>query len=121
MRFVVLNFMTAPPNYRWQMLLERTFPAYPGPAPSPIDLESKGRVRKSDEGYVYNPQEMAKPKLSWRNTLSKWFIDCITIGTTLNTVGFLLIMGVLKGQTIEQLRTSIWTVKLPALRPREKM
>lgn len=40
-----------------------------------------------------------KEKLNWQNTFLKMFIDCITLGALVNTVIFLGLMGVLKGNS----------------------
>lgn len=49
----------------------------------------------------------AKPRINWRNTFTKMFIDCITIGALLNTVAFLVLMGLLKGHTMEKLSATV--------------
>lgn len=102
-RFVLLSFITAPPNYQWQQLLERTFPAYAPTVPERLDIE-KGSV----VGETSPPA--AKPRLNIRNTLTKWFVDCITLGAILNTVAFLVIMGMMKRQTVVQIAGNIRTV-----------
>ncbi len=55
----------------------------------------------------------AKGKFSVRNTAAKWFIDCITMGALLNTLAFLIIMGILKGQGLTQISENIRKVSLP--------
>lgn len=54
-----------------------------------------------------------KPKLNIKHTLMKWFIDCMTLGALLNTVGFLVIMGLLKSQPWEQITKNIRQETLP--------
>ena len=96
--------ITAPPNYKWQQLLERTFPGYKtAAAKTDSDIEIGATKRKDDE-------EAAKPRLSIKNTLAKWFIDCISLGALMNTLAFLVIMGCMKGQTRAQIETNIRTV-----------
>lgn len=51
-----------------------------------------------------------KPKLNIRNTFTKWFMDCILLGAIFNTVAFLVIMGILKGQSLEIIGQNIRTV-----------
>ncbi|KAK8207510.1 hypothetical protein IWZ01DRAFT_484860 [Phyllosticta capitalensis] len=123
LRFVVLTFITAPPNYHWQGFLERTFPAY---APSgknayratelaDRDVEAGEPKGSHDEGgYVY-AEEKEKPKLNWKNTMTKWFIDCITIGAIMNTVAFLVLMGIMKGQSGAQIGNNIRTETIPII------
>lgn len=51
-----------------------------------------------------------QPKLSLRNTLTKWFVDCITAGAVMNTVAFLVLMGIMKGQPGSQIGLNIRNV-----------
>ncbi|KAF5017528.1 hypothetical protein F66182_10529 [Fusarium sp. NRRL 66182] len=119
LRFVSLTLMTAPPNYHWQAFLERTFPAYPsGQPPKPERLGDVERQPADDapelkEGYEERMAQINKdkePKFSTRNTLAKWFVDCITAGAIMNTIAFLVIMGLLKGQGAAQICSNIKTV-----------
>ncbi|KAK7539813.1 uncharacterized protein J3D65DRAFT_645203 [Phyllosticta citribraziliensis] len=124
LRFVVLTFITAPPNYHWQGFLERTFPAY---APSgkasykatelaDRDVEAgESKTSLDDGGYVYADDEKDKPKLNWKNTMTKWFIDCITMGAIMNTVAFLVLMGVMKGQSSAQIGNNIRSETIPII------
>jgi len=48
--------------------------------------------------------------LSVKNTLTKWFIDCITVGALLNTVVFLMLMGLMKGRSPTQICAAIRSV-----------
>ncbi|KAK8159863.1 hypothetical protein IWX90DRAFT_489277 [Phyllosticta citrichinensis] len=124
LRFVVLTFITAPPNYHWQGFLERTFPAY---APSgkasykatelaDRDVEAgESKTSVDDAGYVYAADENDKPKLNWKNTMTKWFIDCITMGAIMNTVAFLVLMGIMKGQSSAQIGNNIRSETVPII------
>ena len=110
LRFLALDLITAPPNYKWQELLEHTFPARPPAAKSrrsyeavPLNDRDPEEGPKDDEDDFSDeeeppPQRQGREKLNWRNTFAKWFIDCITIGAIGNTLAFLIIMGILKGQ-----------------------
>lgn len=101
--------MTAPPNYKWQQLLERGLPAY---APDKITMlpmtKFDGREHKKEHEVDEEPS--SKPKLNIKHTLMKWFIDCMTIGALLNTVAFLTLMGLLKGQPRAQIVNNLRTV-----------
>ncbi|KAI1812279.1 hypothetical protein GGS20DRAFT_28577 [Poronia punctata] len=105
LRFVTVAFLTSPPNYMWQQLLEKTFPAYE-PANKHGDNNNEKKT-KSDDPRDLEKQipieaggaENKKPKLNVKNTLTKWFIDCITLGAIFNTVAFFILMGLLKGQS----------------------
>lgn len=50
---------------------------------------------------------LPQPRLNWWNTMAKWFLDCISLGTFINTVAFLVIMGVLKGQSAGQVASTL--------------
>jgi hypothetical protein len=54
-----------------------------------------------------------KGRFSLRNTLTKWFVDCITAGAIFNTIAFLIIMGIMKGQGLDQISSNIRTVSVP--------
>ncbi|ORY63357.1 uncharacterized protein BCR38DRAFT_227087 [Pseudomassariella vexata] len=118
LRFVVLALITSPPNYKWQQFLEHSFPAYDRQT-SVGDIESQHHKEK-DEGplSVYDGEHDAtrqKPKLNIRNTMTKWFIDCITIGAILNTVAFYILMGLMKGQTTAKIGQNIRTDTIPLI------
>ena len=115
LRFITLTIMTAPPNYHWQQFLERSFPAQvpqTNPSaqgsvelkianpdgPSPAQLEDGAAGSSSDF------------KFSLKNTLTKWFVDCITLGAIMNTVAFLVLMGGMKGQGLGQIWYNVKTV-----------
>lgn len=51
-------------------------------------------------------------KVSVKNTALKWFIDCITVGAIMNTAAFLIIIGVLKGQTLVDIGHNLKTREL---------
>ncbi|KAK4061796.1 hypothetical protein Trihar35433_9396 [Trichoderma harzianum] len=100
-RFIVLSLITAPPNYLWQQFLEKSFPAYPpiqklrdGGKDIELKAMEEAAAGASIGGGSQSQSEAAThPKFSIRNTLTKWFIDCITAGAIMNTVAFLVIMG----------------------------
>ena len=119
LRFITLTLLTSPPNFKWQQFLERTFPMYP-PTPKPTDHErgkddiemKAGAGEGILEGDPMAPQQgpQGPGEFSWRNTLLKWFTDCITMGAILNTLAFLIIMGILKGQDMSTITSNIRTV-----------
>ncbi|KAI1500723.1 hypothetical protein F5X99DRAFT_229757 [Biscogniauxia marginata] len=133
LRFVTVTFLTAPPNYMWQQLLERAFPAYGRSSHTmTIANDSSGRDLEKqladggganegvlagggDGGSRSGDQRHYKPKLNWRNTLSKWFIDCITLGAIINTVAFFILMGVMKRQPAAQIGHNIRTETVPVI------
>ncbi|KAI1108917.1 hypothetical protein F5Y14DRAFT_434241 [Nemania sp. NC0429] len=121
LRFVAVALLTAPPNYMWQQLLERTFPAYerrrPSGADSPRDLEKQQHQQRADTTPL--PEAGAgpepKPRLNVRNTLAKWFIDCITVGAVLNTVAFFVLMGALKRQPAAVIARNVRVETIPVI------
>lgn len=123
LRFVALTFLTAPPNFHWQQFLERTFPMYPTQSSNAAlpdqrakdDIEMKaGAGDGVIEGDPIAPQQQDGPaQFSWRNTLTKWFVDCITMGAIMNTLAFLIIMGIMKGQDMGTIGYNIKTVSIP--------
>ncbi|KAM0435894.1 hypothetical protein ACHAPT_002786 [Fusarium lateritium] len=122
LRFVTLTLITAPPNYHWQQFLERTFPAYPSGRPQErigdIEMTPAEDAPELKEGYEERMAEINRdrePKFSMKNTLTKWFVDCISAGAIMNTVAFLIIMGVLKGQASSQIWSNIKTETIPII------
>ncbi|KAJ3528814.1 hypothetical protein NM208_g10036 [Fusarium decemcellulare] len=122
LRFVTLTLMTAPPNYHWQQFLERTFPAYPSGRPQErlgdIEMTPADDAPELKEGYEERMEQVNRdrdPKFSMRNTLTKWFVDCITAGAIMNTIAFLIIMGILKGQATSTIWTNIKNETIPII------
>ena len=60
-------------------------------------------------------REQSKPKLNKKNTLIKWFVDCITVGAIMNTTAFLLIIGLLKGYDLAIIRKNIREQTIPII------
>ncbi|KAI1762575.1 hypothetical protein GGR53DRAFT_415451 [Hypoxylon sp. FL1150] len=108
LRFVTVAFITAPPNYMWQQLLERTFPAYERRAATGGDVE-----KQNASGEDAAPDRT--PKLNLRNTAAKWFIDCITLGAVFNTVAFFLLMGIMKRQSPDQIAANVRNETVPVI------
>ncbi|RFU80184.1 alcohol dehydrogenase [Trichoderma arundinaceum] len=125
-RFIVYTLITAPPNYLWQQFLEKSLPAYPllqqpnDPGGKDIELKAMEEAAAGPaigEGSKSQSQGAAQSKFSIRNTLAKWFIDCITAGAIMNTLAFLIVMGILKGQPAVQISSNIKTVSIQYLSP----
>ncbi|PHH62439.1 hypothetical protein CDD81_7158 [Ophiocordyceps australis] len=114
LRFLILTLLTAPPNYLWQQLLERKLPAYPRRrAPSRHGIEMS--VLEQGGATADAAMSDTAPVFSWRNTMAKWFIDCITLGALVNTTAFFIIMGLLKGQPRALISHNIATETLPII------
>jgi hypothetical protein len=129
MRFFVLHLITAPPNYRWQEFLERSFPPREhADNSSALPLHDADRKRESSDNQSQTPanerllsrwiprrnsgRRNQSGKLNLKNTIIKWFIDCITLGALMNTTAFLVIMGVLKGQSRDHIFQNLQTQTL---------
>lgn len=112
LRFVILAFITTPPNYKWQQLLERHFPAYDKQTQVSLPLTRRDAKERDEDNEV---ETEPKRKLSIRNTLAKWFIDCMTIGALLNTVAWIVLVSLLKGQSRQQVISNVRTVSILTL------
>ena len=123
-----LHLLTAPPNYKWQELLERNFPAHePDTSPSPVPLKDRDIEKNSDDGRAWEDKPRPpsrwrardparrRGRLHYRNTILKWFIDCITLGALMNTTAFLVIMGYMKGQSGEKILHNLRTQMVPII------
>lgn len=116
LRFVLLTLLTAPPNYHWQQFLERQFPAYIAaqqPQYQSIELQRIEEGSQLGTSQAEQAPHGARESFSLRNTLTKWFIDCMTAGAILNTVAFLVIMGILKGHSFAAVWQSLIDVSFP--------
>lgn len=123
-RFLIFQLLTAPMNVKFQQLLEYAFPAhdYRQPQPQGIsqakhkrdDLESQdkrtGRSAQWLPTQQHQPLQRRRRLDYWANTMAKWFLDCISLGMFVNTLAFLLIMGVLKGQSAHQISVNVQEV-----------
>lgn len=150
-RFAFVIALTTPPNYLWQILLERIFPAY-GPCPedtddsgdkgsddqkhkkkkrtssnADIDIEKQTPLSfqapssppsptssTSGGGSIFSTSASVR-RLNWRNTMTKWFIDCITLGALLNTLAFFILMGLLKNQALSQIAVTVKEQTMPII------
>ncbi|CAK1368300.1 uncharacterized protein RHO25_012525 [Cercospora beticola] len=119
LQFTICNLILSPPNFYWQHFLERSFPARELPSEKYDVLpQHEGGIELGPVSGPASESEIdsnAPPKLHWKNTAIKWFIDCITMGALLNTIAFLTVMGLLKGRTIEQIGTAIRTETFPII------
>jgi hypothetical protein len=97
-QFVLFTIINCPPNFFWQQFLESAFPSH-------VQL-----AKKSVDG---KPAHEAK--LSIKNTLSKFLIDQ-TVGATVNTMLFSLVMAALQGyswpEAVSRMRSEFWPMML---------
>lgn len=147
LRFLLVTFLTAPPNFMWQNLLERTFPGrlptsdhdilmaerggHGGPSAStsfgagsglldPVD-DDDTRDADYEEGKgaflrgAHMRGHATGTKLNWQNTMTKWFIDCITLGAIFNTLAFLILMGLLKAKSLSSISDTVRSETIPII------
>ncbi|THY02334.1 hypothetical protein D6D02_08446 [Aureobasidium pullulans] len=117
LRFVIFTLLTAPPNYLWQHALERVFPGRK-PIDSTKTVLPRYEIREHDELLgedVLQLEEEIETKLDWKNTMIKWFVDCMTLGALLNTAAFLILMGIMKGRSPGEIETALRTDTFPII------
>ncbi|THX05183.1 hypothetical protein D6D13_07337 [Aureobasidium pullulans] len=117
LRFVIFTLLTAPPNYLWQHALERVFPGRK-PIDSTKTVLPHYEIREHDELLgedVLQQEEEFETKLDWKNTMIKWFVDCMTLGALLNTAAFLILMGIMKGRSPGEIGTALRTDTFPII------
>ncbi|THV87838.1 hypothetical protein D6D29_00460 [Aureobasidium pullulans] len=117
LRFVIFTLLTAPPNYLWQHALERVFPGRKS-IDSTKTILPRYEIREHDELLgedVLQQEEEFETKLDWKNTMIKWFVDCMTLGALLNTAAFLVLMGIMKGRSPGEIGTALRTDTFPII------
>ncbi|THW49028.1 hypothetical protein D6D22_01860 [Aureobasidium pullulans] len=117
LRFVIFTLLTAPPNYLWQHALERVFPGRKL-IDSTKTILPRYEIREHDELLgedVLQQEEEFETKLDWKNTMIKWFVDCMTLGALLNTAAFLILMGIMKGRSPGEIGTALRTDTFPII------
>lgn len=107
-QYVVMVIICAPLNYLWQAWLERTFPGWTVASRDAkgMELVSREQRRGIDERLLEAGQGSVNgiPKVRrWDNIAKKWFTDCIVFGALFNTLAFLILMGIMKGKSVEQI------------------
>jgi protein Mpv17 len=95
LHFIILAIITTPPNYKWQLWLEETFPSHPRRA------VSQNAEKKQDD----KPAKEEKPALSVTNTVAKFLLDQ-SFGAGFNTIWFIVMLNLLKGQSFEFIMTT---------------
>jgi protein Mpv17 len=100
--FVILAIITTPPNYKWQLWLEETFPSHPEKP------EPKANGKKKDDEKVKKEQHAP---LSIPNTIIKFVLDQ-TCGAAFNTVWFIVMINLLRGQSINHIITTVQNVSV---------
>lgn len=91
--FIILAIITTPPNYKWQLWLEETFPSHPA------RVGSATTGKKQDE----------KASLSIPNTIAKFALDQ-SLGASFNTLWFIVMINLLRGESFSHIVTIAQTV-----------
>ena len=99
LHFIILAIITTPPNYKWQLWLEKTFPSNPKRA------ESKMAGKKEDDTLAKDE----KTALSITNTVAKFCLDQ-TIGASLNTLWFIVMINLLRGNSFVHIFATVQRV-----------
>jgi len=94
--FVILAIITTPPNYKWQLWLEETFPSNP----KRVGPETGGK--KDDDALAKDE----KTGLSITNTIAKFVLDQ-SVGASLNTLWFILMINLLRGESLNHIATTV--------------
>jgi len=92
------------------MLLERWLPAYAPPKVTILPMTLFDASGHTEEHETVNIERPSKAKLNIKHTLTKWLLDSMTIGALLNTIAFLVLMGILKGQSRARIAKNVRTV-----------
>ena len=98
--FVILAIITTPPNYKWQLALENNFPSN-----GKKERDATAAKKKDDDAVVNEEKET----LSITNTVAKFLLDQ-SVGATLNTIFFIVMINLLRGATWSQTLTAVQRV-----------
>ncbi|OAL22140.1 hypothetical protein AYO20_11240 [Fonsecaea nubica] len=110
--FIIIAVVTTPPNYKWQLALERNFPTNPARSDEVVDV-ARDKKKKSDRapGSAGNKD---KESLSVTNTIAKFVLDQ-TIGASLNTIWFIIMINLLRGESLSYIMATIQRDFFPML------
>lgn len=102
LQFMLFTAIVAAPNFIFQTVLEKCFPTRTVPKSL---LEQAHAKDKTNDGDLL----LKHGQLDVRNTAIKFFLDQ-SLSATTNTMLFIVVLGLIKGQSIEYIRTAISTV-----------
>lgn len=106
LQFMLFTAVVAAPNYIFQTLLENCFPTRTIPRKQLEQLGAKDKV---------NDEELLRKhsQLDIRNTVVKFVLDQ-SLSATTNTMLFIVVLGLIKGQSLEYIEDSVYKVWLPS-------
>lgn len=107
LQFMIFTAVVTAPNYMFQTLLEDCFPTKTVPKKQLEQLKEKDKIKNEDILRKHG-------QLDIRNTVIKFFLDQ-SLSATTNTVLFIVVLGLIKGQSLEFIEASLYRVS-PARR-----
>jgi hypothetical protein len=99
---MLFTAIVAAPNYIFQTVLERCFPTRT--VPKSLLEQGHTKDKKNDEELLRKHGQ-----LDVRNTVIKFFLDQ-SLSATANTMLFIVVLGLIKGQSLEYIRAAVSTV-----------
>ena len=102
LQFMLFTAIVAAPNYVFQTILEQCFPTRTVPK---SHLEQAHAKDKNDGEELLRKHG----QLDILNTVVKFFLDQ-SLSATTNTMLFIVVLGLIKGQSLEYIRAAIVTV-----------
>lgn len=102
LQFMLFTAIVAAPNYIFQTVLEKCFPT----RTVPKSLLEQAHVKDKT-----NDEELLRKhgQLDVRNTVIKFFLDQ-SLSATTNTMLLIVVLGLIKGQSLEYIRGAVSTV-----------
>lgn len=101
-QFVVFAYLSTPPNYHWQIALERWFPGY--------------HMTNKQEEKTPSREVQETKKLNVRNTVIKFLLDQI-VGGTANTIVFIAAFAAFnKRNILEACINQFWDMRVASLK-----
>ena len=102
LQFMLFTAIVAAPNYIFQTVLEKCFPTRT--LPKSLLEQAHAKDKKNDEELLRKHGQ-----LDVRNTVIKFFLDQ-SLSATTNTMLFIVVLGLIKGQSLEYIRGAVSTV-----------
>ena len=102
LQFMLFTAIVAAPNYIFQTVLEKCFPTRT--VPKTVLEQAHAKDKNNDEELLRKHGQ-----LDVRNTIIKFFLDQ-SLSATTNTMLFIVVLGLIKGQSIEYIRSAVSTV-----------
>lgn len=96
--FILFAIISTPPNYKWQVFLEESFPSHP---------KDTSAAKKKDDDAT----DGGKGTFSIVNTVAKFVLDQ-TVGAVMNTILFIVVINLLRGAGWSAVVTAVQKVGL---------